>query len=411
MASLLQRESRGRALVAGAADQAVVSFYGLATLIIAARNLAPVELGVFTSALVFYQVLIVVSRALNGEPLVVLAGDGDMGNRSRMLIASVLAALPLSAVGSIAFVLSESVFWRAILICLICAPLIVGYDALRYTLVAELRTQRLCILDALVVTFQILVLSVVLAYGDSVVLALLGISLVYSVPLIFALATARCPRTELFSWYSISKEYGLSFFTESIWGALLQWVLVFAIAHYAGLAEAAAFRSIVVIYGVTNLVTNFLRSTVLSVIVNRGRVTPARAVRDSVLMCAAIALTIGASALVLLSLPDSFGELLLGDTWALAAPYILLGALTRLSAALEAVPGVLLRAARVTWAVVRVRVVVGVVSLAVCSWATWLWNVDGAFYSMTLMSWMLILALSALLIVRLKRDPECEGVM
>ncbi|OCW84609.1 hypothetical protein A8M60_09765 [Nocardia farcinica] len=201
----------------------------------------------------------------------------------------------------------------------------------------------------------------------------------------------------------------MSFFAESIWGALLQWILVFAIAHYAGLAEAAAFRSIVVIYGVTNVVTNFLRSTVLSFIVNRGRVTATRALRDAGIMVSAIAVTIGVSALVLLSISDSIGVFFLGDTWPLAAPYIALGALTRLSAAIEAVPGVLLRAARVTWAVVRVRVIVGVVSLGVCSWATWMWSVEGAFYSMALMSWVLTISLAALLVVRLRREPQSQG--
>lgn len=396
---------RRGALVAGAADQAVVSLYSLVSLVIAARSLEPAQLGVFTSALVVYQVLIVVARALHGEPLVVLASDrGSAKSARKMLVASVFSSIPLSAIGALVFVASSSGLWRAIAVCFLFAPLIVGYDSLRYTFIATLTTQRLLAMDSLVVLTQTLVLLLVFSQGDDVVTALMAISGVYLVPLLVALVRSGGIGREALSWYSDSKRYGLSFFTESIWGALLQWALVFAIAQFAGLAEAAAFRSIVVIYGVTNVVTNFLRSTVLAAIVKRGRLYLSMAARDGGIMVAMIGLTITASCLVLLSLSPSFGAVLLGATWPLAVPYILIGAFTRFSAAVESVPGVLLRAARATWSVVRLRVAVGLASLCVCPLATALWGVNGAFYSMATMSWVLSLSLSILLIARLKRQ-------
>lgn len=398
----VKKSRRGRALIAGAADQAVVSFYSLAALVVAARHLAPEQLGVFTSAMVVYQVLIVVARSLNGEPLVVLISDSVGGDyERRALVGSVISSLPLSVLGGVLFVCADSSFWQAIAVCLMCAPMIVGYDTLRYRFIATLGTDRLLLMDVAVVFSQVAALSAILTLTDDSSLALLGISLVYLVPLSVSLCLYRVSIGHALSWYRTSREYGLSFFFESIWGAILQWVLVFAIAHYAGLAEAAAFRSVVVIYGVTNVVTNFLRSTVLSVIVSRGGLTTSVALRDGAIMSGLIALTIMVSALILVLMPDSVGRLLLGETWPLAAPYILIGALTRFSAAIEAVPGVLLRAARATWSVVRVRVVAGVLGLCVCPLATIVWGVYGAFYSMAVMSWVLSLMLAWLLVSRL----------
>lgn len=414
---------RARAMVFGAGDQAVVSLASFLFLVIAARYLDTAELGLFAGAMVFYQALTAMARSVTGEPLVVLCGDksggskgnGDNGNghngngdndidtgdlRRAVVWVSLIVPLILAVLGGIGFAVIDNRLVQICCLCLVVSPIILGYDTLRFVYISRLDTASLLLLDVVVAIAQLSLLAATLAGGGSADQAILVMFAAPVVPLVIHLIRGGLPLHPLRRWVTTARPYLGSFFYESVWGALLQWALVFVIAAVSGVADVAAFRSVIVIYGLTNVVTNYLRSVVLSHIVTRGRLTRADIGTDTIGMTATIAVTIGTSMLILLMLPDSLGRALLGDTWAHAAPFILIGGLARFSAAMEAVPGVLVRAARQTWSVVRVRTMVGALALIVCPLGAWLGSVTGAFVAMIVMSWVLIASLFALLFSR-----------
>ncbi|GAC68477.1 hypothetical protein [Gordonia soli] len=391
---------KGVRLVYGAVDQSIVSFTSFVLLIVGAQFLAPVDLGVLATAMVFYQVMIAVARAVTGEPLLVLrwtdpAREADV--RRSMMGASLLGSLPIAGVGAVMLMTASNSLVEAVGVCLAFAPVILAYDALRFDYISRLENRALSGIDGGVALCQCIGMAIALHFGSAPPLALAIALAPQSVPLAIYFTRSRPRRTDLRTWFTAARRYAPSFLYESVWGALLQWFLVFFVVIFAGLAEAAAFRAIVVVFGVTNVVTNYLRSTALSHITRRGELTAHSARLDAVWMAMAITLTVGASMVALLAIPDSWGHRILGDTWSMATEFVVVGALARVSAAFEAIPGVLLRAVRETWSVVCVRTAVGLAALVVCPLTVAIGGVAMGFVSLAVMSWVLTLSLSVLL--------------
>ena len=398
-----------RTLALGFVDQAVVAFGSLALLVLAARMFGSDDLGVFVSALTTAQIGVVIVRSLTGEVLLIL--DDDVYNSEVRIESSFLQFCFVTSLVPVSVGVT--------LITLGSGPILVGFgaglvlllpfvlqDTLRYLLIRRGDVGELCLVDLCILVGQLIFITICTSRG----LPVLGVILLAGcVPAVIAIARlSKFLHFDFvrgtFRWLRISFSYSGAFAVEAIIGALVQWLSMFSVAYFSSIEEAAAFRSVIVIFGITNVVLAFLRSSVLRYVVSGGRLTSVRAVRSAAALTGFVSLTIGASYLLLASLPNSVGESLLGPTWVSASALLAVGALSRFSAALATIPGVLLRAARVTWPATTVRLSVSALSLVSVPLAIYHSGAEGGFIAMAVFSLAMALALSALIPRSIRRQ-------
>ncbi|WP_238781582.1 hypothetical protein [Prescottella equi] len=384
----------------GVLNQAVLSLGTFLTLIFAARGYPSDVLGVFTMGAVTYQMLTVISRALAGEPLIVLPAKNEADVRvecTRCLQFSGTIAIPIGIVGVIGVVLADSVV-KAVCASLVILPGLMVQDALRHVLLRRSQFGTALVYDALVVSIQVAVVAVGASQGFEpwLLILLLGLP-----AFIVGYARSYYERAGIsisgaVAWRKQSRSLGNGFVFEATLGAVVQWVTLLAVAHFTSLSEAAAFRAIISIYGLTNIVTNYLRSHYLAQLARRG-IESGKAVRRSVIEMGSMTMvTVGVTFVGLLLLPAGIGEKLLGDTWALAVPFLGLGALDRLCAGLTTIPSVILRVLRAPWRAAGSRVAVGVLTVVCAPVAVSMGGAGAGFIALSVMSVILTLLLSAI---------------
>ncbi|WP_152975354.1 hypothetical protein [Rhodococcus rhodochrous] len=394
-------------LVIGLANQGVVSLGSLLLLIVVARNYPSADVGTFSIGLLTVQVGIVVVRSFSGEALIVMESRGPNSvadDCRRCLQFSATTTLPVAAVGGVGLVFCGGVV-QAICAALVALPGVAVQDAVRHVLLRKGRLICASAIDTIVVSAQILLLFCCARVEiEPWVLVLMA-----AVPS-YAVVVGRLIRDRSgFSvegaklWRSRSKHLADGMAFEAILGALVQWLTVLAVARFGSLSDAAAFRAVITIYGITNVVTNFLRSHYLAYMARTIRFGSTELVRCSIEMSILTLVTVSVSYAVLSWIPDEVGFQLLGATWALAVPYLALGALSRLTAGITTVPTVILRVLRAPWRAAAARVVLGVVTLGVAPTAVLIGGAEGGFVALSVMSVVLALALSYLALAEFRR--------
>lgn len=382
-------------------DQGVVAFGSLALLVTAGRMFSPGDLGIFVSAITTAQIGVVVVRSLTGEVLLIL--DGAEFRSVKKLESSfvqfciVVTMLPVLS-GILLIIFGTGPLLLGLGAGLVLIFPYVLQDTLRYLLLRRGHVGELCLVDLCVLVGQLCFIAICASRGVPVLEVILLAGIVPA--MVGSARIASAARPDFFSgcisWFRVSISYSGAFAVEAIVGALVQWLAMFSVAYFASLEDAAAFRSVIVIFGVTNVVLAFLRSSVLRYVVTDGAMTSAKAIRSSLSMAMFVTVTIGASYILLSIIPASLGESLLGPTWVSASALLAVGALSRFGAALAAIPGVLLRATRVTWPATAVRLSVSMLSLLVVPVAIYRFGAEGGFLSMAAFSFIMGIALSAL---------------
>ncbi|QPG47452.1 MULTISPECIES: hypothetical protein [unclassified Rhodococcus (in: high G+C Gram-positive bacteria)] len=411
--------SRTGQLAIGLVNQCLVSLGSLVLLIVAARSFPSAELGTFSIGLLTVQVGIVVVRSFSGEALIVMEArsPGDIADDCRYCLQfSATTCIPIAALGILGVVFGDGVV-QAVCAAFITLPGVAVQDALRHVLLRRGKVGTASAIDAVVVFAQV----VLLAFGVNAGMQPWILVLLIGVPAYVVVVIRSLRDRSGFSlegsrrWRSRSKHLADGMAFEAILGALVQWLTLLAVAHFASLAEAAAFRAVITIYGVTNVVTNFLRSHYLAYMARSIRVGARELVCSSVEMSVLTVVTVLVSFGVLSWLPDDIGYQLLGATWALAVPYIGLGALSRLSAGLTTVPTVILRVLRAPWRAATARVVLSIVTLAVAPAAVVTGGAEAGFAALSVMSLVMVLVLSVLacgefrrVYMALVREDACE---
>lgn len=148
-------------------------------------------------------------------------------------------------------------------------------------------------------------------------------------------------------------------------GALAGYTVVVILAVFVSPAEVAAFRATLIVYGVANLVINFLRTQVLRELHLDMLDTVGRLSRTSAKLSIPVAATIVAMLSVLLLLPQQIGEIILQDTWLLVSALLIPGAINRFAAGLSIVPTITLRIQGITWRATMIKIGILFVSLII----------------------------------------------
>ncbi|MBM4724617.1 hypothetical protein GS439_21645 [Rhodococcus hoagii] len=359
--------NRTARLVVGFINQGVVSLGSLLVLIFAARGYSSSTLGVFTIGAATYQVIVVVSRSLTGEALLVLKPGSEVEEsrlRRNCLSYAVTVPLGLGIVGAVGCSLFSGAA-QAVAAALAVSPALIVQDTLRHVLLREKRLLASCAADCIVVGSQVAIVAYGAAQGFDpwLLLILLGApAAVVGYGRAFFSGAGFSIR-ESRDWRRSSRYLSGGLVFEATLGALVQWLTLMSVAHFGSLAEAAAFRAVMSIYGATNLVTSYLRSHYLAQLVEHG-LSSVRDIWKSVLEMVALSFaTVFGMYFALMVLPDSVGVELLGETWIAAAPLFALGAINRFCAASTTIPAVLLRALQAPWRAAKTRVVLGMLNI------------------------------------------------
>jgi O-antigen/teichoic acid export membrane protein len=359
-------------LVLGFLDQGIVSATGLLTFVAAAQFLPPNDLGYFSFGVATCLLIVSLSRAICGESLLVRAvGKHD---RRPAVFRETRSMLGLAiAIGLIAAAVCTAIgFWgfspnMPLLGAAIAAPGLVLQDSLRFCFIALHRTKSLLINDSatLVLGASAILVSGYLAADTFVMLVCWGLaSLVVGLATLVASALVPSLRTS-YAWLKATWGSSSAYFTENAMGALAGYTVVVILAIFVAPAEVAAFRATLVVFGVANLVINFLRTQVLREL----RPEMLGSLRGLSVTSAKLAIplivTIAAMLTALLLLPQDIGELLLQDTWLLVSALVIPGAVNRFFAGLSIVPTITLRIQGITWKATTIKIAILVVSLGI----------------------------------------------
>lgn len=321
-----------------ALDQAFVSLRILVATLIAAASLTAQAFGTFSVILTTHLVAEGVVIAACGEPFL---ARHSTSTSSRLREATrgatgfaLLAVLPLALLTASASLFSPRPLDTALLLLALGMPGLLLQPIWRYVFLASGTPRRALSNDALNGLLQIGALVLVLTLGhDGVATFVAAWSLPPLVSAVFGAHQARLlpgVRASL-SWLRDQRPVILPYVGEFLAGQGAGHLAIYAVALITGLSAAGALRAGLVLYGPLTVLFMSAR--------NIGQVEMVRMFNEReddlgflkaaisiAVMCALGALFYGA---LLLSLPSSLGEALLGETWSATMGILLPLALMR----------------------------------------------------------------------------------
>lgn len=360
---------KGR-LILGFIDQGIVSASGLLTFVAAAQFLSPNDLGYYSFGVATCLLIVSLVRAICGESLLV----GSVANRenrpsvyrdsrSMLGLAIILGLVSGSLCAGLGLIGDPAN--RPLLASAIAAPGLVLQDSLRYCFIALQRTRSLILNDSATLIFGASAIVVSgLITGDSFVMLVSWGLASLTVGLVTLVGSALAPsfKTSV-RWLKSTWRSSSAFFTENAMGALAGYVIVVILAVFVAPAEVAAFRAALVVYGVANLVINFLRTQVLREL----RIDMVSSARGLLVtggkLAVPVVVTILGMLTALLLLPQWAGEMLFQDTWLMVSIILIPGAINRFFAGLSIVPTITLRVQGITWKATMIKIIILFVSL------------------------------------------------
>lgn len=314
----------------GMADQAISSLTNFALSAVVANLVGVDEFGAFGIAFIVYLLAIGASRAVSSEPLLVRY-SGEIDDRFRRAVtrstgsAFVVGALSGVVVVAIGVVLGGPDRDALVPLGILLVPLLVQ-DAYRHAFIAGGRADRAVENEIVWAIGQVIGFAIVLLAPGSpplwaLVAAWAGGAALAALTAAIRLRCTPAPHLARRWWAEhrdVAPRFGLEFFARA--GARQS--TVFAVRGIVGLAGVAAIRGGQVLFGPVNV---FLLGAPMVLVPEavraRRRSTAALrrlTIRASMLLVG-LAIVAGAAGMLL---PDSIGELVLGDTWAEAKPLI-----------------------------------------------------------------------------------------
>ncbi|MEW9510868.1 hypothetical protein [Streptomyces bacillaris] len=309
------------AVLSSVADQGVAALTNILVLVAAARLSTLADFARFSAVYLVFTVLLGVSGAYTGQPLVLKRGGGtETQGACRSAVAfTLLAAASLGALLAAVCFLVPGDTARALMMLGLVLPVVLGQDAVRYAF-STLQQPHLALLSDLLRLACVLGALGTQVYGASParLVALWGLSALPALLLSAALlhrATAGAPmalrpllrRGHLGQRFTV--EFGVGNATSQL--------SVLGLSAVGNLLLVGALRGATTLFGPLNVLFTSATSFGPPLL---GRITDERRrVRATAALAAVLAATAALWATALALLPDRTGRQLLGDTWSVAA--------------------------------------------------------------------------------------------
>ena len=303
-------------------DQALSSITNFLLTIAVARTVTATDFGAFALVMGAYLLILFAGRGLTSEPFVAMyAGKDNEATSSRGAVDSlaacaVFAVLSATGVGVLALVApTSSAIYTVFALSL---PGVLLQDHLRFVAFADGSPHRAFASDATWLVLQV---------AGLLTLSLLGLDRVEYFVAVWGAAAAlgACvglfllglrPRVKgLLAWLRSARGFWPYYVAENLLLQGVNVVILVAVAHLAGLADAGAIRGAVTLFTPLALLAAGVQSAGVPELTRLAARAPNRVRRIAVVM----GVLLGASAAiwtgVLLSLPFGLGESLLGASW------------------------------------------------------------------------------------------------
>ena len=396
--------------VAGLGAQVFSSLNSFLIIIISARFL---ELGVhghFVFGVALCQIVLSLVRALCGETVVVLSTRGDDTTDDAAFSSAIVA----SAVGGVVCLLTAIVWaeYRSALIATAFVGIpVCAMDVLRYCAIAEKRSELLLFSDFLVfvgTTVGLLVVGQVAA-SPSAFLAVWGVScLLVSILLVWQLDIRPVSFRATLDWLAINFPRSSAFFAEAALGATAGVAILAVMAIVTDSEQVSIFRTALTIMGVTSLINNFMRSTVLRELSPDLLRNKTYVIRVFFGMTAVVTLVIVVFGLCIWLAPNSLTAAIFGANFVAIVPVLLPAIIHRVCASCSTIPTIFLRAQGITWQATRFRFVVVAIGIIVGPFGAYLGGAHGALIGDMITYLTLFVGLSALVMYTANKQDKAS---
>ena len=396
--------------VAGLGAQVFSSLNSFLIIIISARFL---ELGVhghFVFGVALCQIVLSLVRALCGETVVVLSTRGDDTTDDAAFSSAIVA----SAVGGVVCLLTAIVWaeYRSALIATAFVGIpVCAMDVLRYCAIAEKRSELLLFSDFLVfvgTTVGLLVVGQVAA-SPSAFLAVWGVScLLVSMLLVWQLDIRPVSFRATLDWLAINFPRSSAFFAEAALGATAGVAILAVMAIVTDSEQVSIFRTALTIMGVTSLINNFMRSTVLRELSPDLLRNKTYVIRVFFGMTAVVTLVIVVFGLCIWLAPNGLTAAIFGANFVAIVPVLLPAIIHRVCASCSTIPTIFLRAQGITWQATRFRFVVVAIGIIVGPFGAYLGGAHGALIGDMITYLTLFVGLSALVMYTANKQDNAS---
>lgn len=309
------------AVLCSVADQGVAALTNILVLLAAARLSTVADFARFSAVYLVFTVLLGVSGAYTGQPLVLRRGGGEETRSAcRSAVAfTVLAAAALGALLAAVCFLVPGDTARALLTLGLVLPVVLGQDAVRYAF-STLQQPHLALLSDLLRLACVLGALGAQVYGASParLITVWGLSALPALLLSAALLHRSTAGAPLVLRPMLRRGHlGQRFTVEFGVGNATSQLSVLGLGAVGNPLLVGALRGATTLFGPLNVLFTSATSFGPPLL---GRITEERRrIRATAALAGALAATAGLWATVLALLPDSAGRQLLGDTWSVAA--------------------------------------------------------------------------------------------
>ncbi|MDX2404481.1 hypothetical protein NJO91_15275 [Streptomyces microflavus] len=309
------------AVLCSVADQGVAALTNILVLVAAARLSTVADFARFSAVYLVFTVLLGVSGAYTGQPLVLRRGGGEETRSAcRSAVAfTVLAAAALGALlAAVCFLVPGDTAWALLTLGLVL-PVVLGQDAVRYAF-STLQQPHLALLSDLLRLACVLGALGAQVYGASParLITVWGLSALPALLLSAVLLHRSTAGAPLVLRPMLRRGHlGQRFTVEFGVGNATSQLSVLGLGAVGNPLLVGALRGATTLFGPLNVLFTSATSFGPPLL---GHITEERRrVRATAALAAALATTAGLWATVLALLPDSAGRQLLGDTWSVAA--------------------------------------------------------------------------------------------
>lgn len=322
-------ESTRNGVAWGLLGHAASSAANFVVIVIAARALAPADFGAFAVAMAWVLTVTIVVRGLTSDVLASAhSADGPDELRAALRAATttaVVASLPPAALSvALSFVVDGSLA-PAMLVSAILMPGLVLQDYLRYALIVRRRSRDMFLNDVFWGVIQIPFLLVAVALGNQAWGLLLAWGLGGAAAAALGMAQARTwfarPSSSV-GWLRSQRELWPYFVLDNLLNQANNFGLILVVSLTTTLEQAGALRAVMTIYAPLTILGRGLIGVGVPVLVRRQ--DPGSIRRHAVRISWAVMGLAGGYVVLALLMPDALGRALLGATWELTEPLVLL---------------------------------------------------------------------------------------
>jgi O-antigen/teichoic acid export membrane protein len=322
------RRLRRRGLAWGVGDQALSSATNFGGSVLAARALSAEAFGAFAIGFAAYLIVLGISRAWSSDPLLIRFSASDRTEQRaairRAAGSSVAIGVTAGALLGAAGVAMGGQLGPVLVALGVSLPFLMLQDLWRFALIMQERQRAAAVNDG--VWLGVMLMAFALASMTKLspwsAMALWACGALAGA--IFGLSQLHLrPELGVIRWWRQHRDLSGRYSAEFLLTVGVGYLLTFAVAAVGGLKDSAGLRGAQVLMGPLHVIFMGISIQTVPVMVRQTTAGTDRIRRTARLVSTGLVLVTLVWGMILLAMPDRWGQLLLGETWLVASPLLL----------------------------------------------------------------------------------------